>query len=238
MPRIPNIHIRTDPKFYSEGSLRMVIKVDEKKAARVKVFLKDFPNEVELGYRIGAMEFATKLHRLVVRCLKTGTPPKGVSWPPHSPATTKMLGPHKLLNLTGFYMRSIKILQGQSLSGTIAVGLPRGLKRPNGAKGSNKLTMRQIAQLNEYGGGKVPARPLWRPAYQQCGGAQGVKKSVTKWVRRVIKEEIKRCNMVGNSMSLNPRRGAADLNFDVNKLPTLRDSVSHAPVTGADDLPF
>lgn len=235
MPRIPNIHIRTDPKFTQGSSLRFVIKVDERKAARVQVFLKDFPNEVELGYKIGAQEFAAKLHRLIIRCLKTGTPPKGVSWPPHSPATVKMLGPHKLLNLTGFYMRSIRILNSK---GVIAVGLPRGLKRPSGYKGSNKLTMRQIAQLNEYGGGKVPARPLWRPAYQQCGGTQGVKKSVTKWIRQIIREEIKKCNMVGNTLALNQGRGAKDLSFDVNKLSTMKDTVSHATISGADDLPF
>lgn len=227
MAQLPNINIRTDPSDF-KGSLKFVIKLDEAKAGRVKVFLKDFPNEVELGYKIGAQEFATKLHRLVKRCLKTGIPPKGVSWPPHSPVTTKMLGAHPLLHLTGFYYRYVQIIQNKS---SVAVGLPRGLRRPSMMKGSSSLTMKQIAVINEYGGGKVPARPLWRPAYEQIGGKAGLKKCVTKWIRNVIKEEIKRCNMVSNTLSMTSTR-------NLLSGPTLKDLAGSSKVSGVNDLPF
>lgn len=231
MARLPNVNISTDPSFSKTSSIRFVIKLDERKAARVKVFLKDFPNEVELGYRIGAEEFARKLHRLVVRCLKTGTPPKGVSWPPHSPVTTKMLGAHPLLNLTGFYMRSITIINKGWSKGVIAVGLPAGLRRPSNIKGSSSMTMRKIAEINEYGGGKVPPRPLWRPAYKQIGGNQALKKSVSKWVRKIIREEVIRCNMVSTTMKY----------FSVSSLgPDIRGykGFNDAPLPKVDDLPF
>lgn len=227
MAQFPNIHIRTDPPNLS-GSIQFVVKIDERKAVRVHALLKDFPNEVELGYKIGAQEFATKLHRLVRRCLKTGIPPKGVSWPPHSPVTTKMLGPHPLLHLTGFYYRYIKIIQNKT---SIAVGLPSGLKRPAMMKGSSKLTMKQIAVINEYGGGRIPPRPLWRPAYEQIGGKVGLKKCVTNWIRKIIKEEVKRCNMVSNTLSMSSTKSLISG-------PTLKDWAGSSNVSGVNDLPF
>ena len=132
MARIPNVNIRSDPGNLMSGSMNFYIKVDGEKARRVQKFLDEFPGEVYMGSHEGALKFAKKLHQLVRRCLRTGTPPKGVSWPPHAASTIKSLGPHKLLNLTGFYMRSVKIIDNGPGS-TVAVGLPKGLKRPSSA---------------------------------------------------------------------------------------------------------
>lgn len=201
MARIPNVNIRSDPGNMMSGSMNFYIRVDGRKARRVQHFLDEFPGEVYIGSYEGALKFAKKLHQLVRRCLRTGTPPKGVSWPPHSEFTTKSLGAHKLLNLTGFYMRSIKIMDQGPVS-TIAVGLPKGLKRPSSAKGSHRLTMKQIAQILEYGGNKVPARPLWRPAFNEIGGNARLKKDITQGIRKKIRSSI--VALEKSSIYLNP----------------------------------
>lgn len=188
MPRIPNVNIRT-PSL--PDSITLMVKVDEHKSRKVQAMLNKFPQSVEKGYRLGSQEFANKLLKLVKRCIKTGTPPKGVSWPPHSPNTTKRLGPHPLLYLTGFYYKYIQIIQNRK---SIAVGLPRGLRRPSLMHGSSSLTMRQIALLLENGGATLPARPLWKPAYNQIGGMKELRKSVIKHLKNEIKKEIKKCN--------------------------------------------
>lgn len=238
MPRIPNIHIRTDPGNLSSGSLTFYIKVDGKKAKRVSAFLDDFPGEVWVGSREGACKFANKLHRIIKRCLKTGTPPKGVSWPPHSEFTVKSLGAHKLLNLTGFYMRSIKVMDK---GGTIAVGLPRGLKRPNNIKGSSTLTMKQIAQILEYGGNKVPARPLWRPAYNQVGGPAQLKKDITAGIRKQVRKSVQALESSSiYAKDITPSMGGNASYFDLippSYMKTFKPSSSDTD-NFPDDLPF
>lgn len=189
MARIPNVNIRSDPDNMMSGSMNFYIRVDGRKARRVQHFLDEFPGEVYIGSYEGALKFAKKLHQLVRRCLRTGTPPKGVSWPPHAASTVKRLGPHKLLHLTGFYMRSIKIMD-QGPGSTISVGLPKGLKRPSSAKGSSSITMKHIAQILEYGGPKIPARPLWRPAFNEIGGNARLKKDITQGIGKRMRAAI------------------------------------------------
>lgn len=225
----------------------MTIHIDRKRAKKVAVFLDEFPYEVEAGFESGAWEFAEKIHRIVTRCLKTGTPPKGVSWPPHSAVTTKMLGSHKLLNLTGFYLRHIEVGKNKSrefgvVRGTIYVGLPKNLKRPSSIKGSSRLTMREIAEINEYGGGKVPARPLWRPAYRQAGGAAGLRKATRKWVKFFIKEAIKSHGLDKPSRDFTAVVYTPKTYDFPDPLPKLKSTgVHNTPLPGippGDDLPF
>lgn len=244
MPRIPNVNIRSDPGNLMSGSMNFYIKVDGEKAKRVQKFLDEFPGEVYMGSHEGALKFAKKLHQLVRRCLRTGTPPKGVSWPPHAASTIKSLGPHKLLNLTGFYMRSIKIIdQGPAL--TIAVGLPRGLKRPSSAKGSSRITMKQIAQILEYGGPKIPARPLWRPAFNEIGGNARLKKDITQGIRKKIRESIIALEKITIRSDLGSRGSSSRSRYkgdwgnfwdDIPVTPKPQGYTPHSD--GPDDLPF
>lgn len=241
MARVPNINIRSDPGNIS-GSMNFYIKVDGKKARRVQKFLDEFPGEVYMGSYEGALKFAKKLHQLVRRCLKTGTPPKGVSWPPHAASTVRSLGPHKLLNLTGFYLRSIKIIDNGPGS-TIAVGLPKGLKRPSNAKGSSRITMKHIAQILEYGGPKIPARPLWRPAFNQIGGNTQLKKDITQGIRKQIRASIiaierstVRSNYSPESVRSKYRGNWGDFWDDI---PTTPSPKGYNPSDyGPSDLPF
>lgn len=236
MARIPNVRIRTDPKL-DQPSMNFFIKVDGNKSRKVQAFLDDFPGEVFMGSYEGALKFAKRLHQIVKRCLKTGTPPKGVNWPPHAASTIRSLGAHKLLNLTGFYLRHIQII-GNGPASTIAVGLPRGTKRPSNIKGSSGITMQHIAQILEYGGNKIPARPLWRPAYNQIGGNSRLKKYVTDGIRKQVRSSL----MAIEKSSIYPNSGSKASYLDLIPKELLSKSSQPKPQISSsgepDDLPF
>lgn len=234
MARIPNVRIRTDPKL-DQPSMNFFIKVDGNKSRKVQAFLDDFPGEVFMGSYGGALKFAKRLHQIVKRCLKTGTPPKGVNWPPHAASTIRSLGAHKLLNLTGFYLRHIQIIGNGPVS-TIAVGLPRGTKRPSNIKGSSGISMQHIAQILEYGGSKIPARPLWRPAYNQIGGNSRLKKYVIDGIRKQVRSSL----MAIEKSSIYPDSGSKASYLDLIPKELLnKPSKPQIPSSGEpDDLPF
>ena len=249
MARIPNVTIRSEPwKILPmkgedfQGSMNFFIKVDDGRARKVQAFLDEFPGEIYMGSFLGARKFARKLHQLVRRCIRTGIPPKGVSWPPHAASTVKRLGAHKLLNLTGFYLKSIRIVE-DLYRDTIAVGLPKGLRRPSNIKGSHSMTMKQIAQILEYGGPKIPARPLWRPAFQQIGGNARLKKDIINGIRKQIRSKLvsdQKYNIKGIGYEKEMQRGYrgnwGDFWSDVSFKSTPSTYIPHSD--GPDDFPF
>lgn len=176
--KVPNIDLR--------GLGEIKIYVNQNKNKLAVNLLNNVPKLLLQGYSIGANRFADRLYRIVTTCLKKGTPPKGVSWKPHAESTTKTLGSHPIMYLSGFYARYIRI--NTRKNGIVYVGLPQGLRRPSGLKGSSKRTMAQIARMLEYGSGDgdLPARPLWRPAYEQAGGKERLKKEVVNGLREAI----------------------------------------------------
>lgn len=192
--KVPNINLR--------GLGEIKIYVNQTKQKLAVNLLNNVPKLLVQGYSIGANRFADRLYRIVQRCLKKGTPPNGVSWKPHAQSTVKTLGPHPIFYLSGFYARYVKV--DTRKNGIIYVGLPQGLRRPSGLKGSSKKTMAQIARVLEYGSGDgdLPARPLWRPAYEQAGGKEKLKKEVVKGLRESINRYTQFYGSIVYSMSM------------------------------------
>lgn len=172
-----------------------VDKRDQQKAQRL---LDRQPEILRRAYNNAAMEFANKLLRVVKTCLNKGQPPagQGVSWPPHSPHTTKKYGEHTLLHLTGQYARTVQIMRNRN--GNIIVGIPPNVKkeRPTSksqegqSDGNSIRTLNQVAYILEVGTANIPPRPLWKPAYQSVGGTKEVKKLMVKHIRKEIRKEF------------------------------------------------
>lgn len=146
------------------GDLQIYINPPQK--AKADKLLKEMPELLTQAYLLAAQRFGERLARMAKSCLAHGLPPSGsgVSWPPHTAATTKRLGAHTLLYWSTQYYHAIRV---SKRGRNIYVGVPAGLKktRPDGYKGTNRLTLVQVAKILEYGGGNVPARPLWNPLW-------------------------------------------------------------------------
>lgn len=187
------------------GGLTVRLYVNKKEQAKAQRLLDKMPNIYNKAFERASKEFGEHLVRLVKKCLAVGQPPpnSGVSWKPHSESTIHNLGAHPLLNLTGTYMNSIGI---QRSKGRTWVGLK--YNRQGGSRNAygrfttgqarvnqnprSKLTLNQIAIINEFGSkdGKIPARPLWRPAWKSLGGnakyQETLKKELQKELRRYM----------------------------------------------------
>lgn len=171
-----------------------VDKRDQEKAQRL---LDRQPQILRRAYENGAKEFGAILLKIVRTCLNKGEPPKGqsVSWPPHSPHTIRRFGHHPLLHLTGQYARSVSIMKNRR--GNIFVGVPNVKKERMTSKsqkgtssGNSIRTLNQIAYILEVGTANIPARPLWKPAYQAAGGPKKIREIMVKHIRKEIRKEV------------------------------------------------
>lgn len=167
------------------------IYVNPKQQAKAQKLLDSMPHIYHEAYTKATITFGKKLARLVRRCIKIGQPPPGskVSWPPHTKNTIRRWGEHPLLNLTGTYMRAIKIQHNKSRTW---VGVPANL--PGGQKNS-KLTLNQIAMILEFGSTTgtnafIMPRPLWRPAWKCIAGNKNEKFKIT--LMRALQREIRK----------------------------------------------
>lgn len=169
------------------GNLR--IYSDPKQQAKAERLITRTPSILTEGYRKGTEKFGNQLLRMVRKCLNTGVPPRGVSWPPHSAATVKRYGEHTLLKLTGQYVRSITIVK---MKNRTFVGLPIGVHKVTFTGKVSKKTLNQVAIILEYGSrdGYVPPRPLWSPSYEAIGGKEVLKQAIVNELRKGIRKEI------------------------------------------------
>lgn len=177
------------------------IYVDPRKQMQAEKLITRTPQIMKKAYDLGSRKFGNQLLRIVKRSLNTGVPPPGseVSWPPHSVATLKKYGSHTflkkygshtLLNLTGQYARSVTIVNRKDRT---FVGLPPGLKKTTYFGKTSRKTLNQIAIMLEYGSrdGNLPARELWKPAYEAAGGADALQKSIRNEVRKELRKYTK-----------------------------------------------
>lgn len=173
------------------GDIR--IYADKTQQLKAERLIKKIPSILNNGYSRGSKNFGNKLLRIIKKSLSTGVPPPGsnVSWAPHSASTIKQFGEHTLLNYTGQYKRSVKLMETKS---RIYVGLPR-VKKVSAKSGKNtKRTLNQVAIMLEYGSrdGNLPARPLWAPAYKAVGGKPALKKEIRNELRKEIRKYTKK----------------------------------------------
>lgn len=166
--------------FPSPSSISLQVKL-EGDWQRVESAIGKIGKDIQYGYDIAVNQYAKRLLRIVRRCILSGTPPQnsGVRWQPLSPETIKRYGEHPLLHLTGAYANSIGFFQYGS---RIYVGLPLRVGRSS----SGGIIINQLAIILEYGNSKIPARPLWAPAYQSIGGSDGLRREIIKEIRRKL----------------------------------------------------
>lgn len=114
-------------------------------------------------------------------------PNSGVKWDPHSISTIKKYGEHTLLNYTGQYKRSVRIVKQKNRT---FVGLPPNLHRTLNSGKTSKRTLNQIAIMLEYGSrdGNLPSRPLWKPAFKAAGGKEALRKHVVNAIRKELRK--------------------------------------------------
>lgn len=152
---------------------------------------------IKQGYDKGTMQFAKSLHRLVLKCVSTGTPPPGVHWEPKSP---KSRNPDNLYVVTGRYQRAISIW---NKNGRLYVGL--GSKKQFASHSRRSITLLQLSQILANGttgagggksGGTIPPRPLWNPAFKALGGKKGLLREILKGIRSELLNKGIKANQV------------------------------------------
>lgn len=139
-------------------------------------------SSIQKGYDKGSNRFSKKLILIVRRAIRSGVPPPGggTFWSPLSEKTIKKKhGSHNIYHLTGLYMRSIGI---QKSGKRTWIGIPRGIKPSNTHA---RKTLNQIAIILEYGSrnGKIPSRPLWKPAFKAANKSNQLKKDIMWGIR-------------------------------------------------------
>lgn len=149
--------------------------------------IKSVPKILKDSYEAAATRWGERIVRMAKTCLKRGMPPpgSGVSWPPHAESTTRKLGEHTLLYWSGQYHNQIKLLRrGKYIFAGVHGSTNK--TRPDGRK--SNLTLLQVAKILEFGGGRVPARPLWIPLYESMGGNDKFKQELVKEIRKQLRK--------------------------------------------------
>lgn len=187
------------------GDLHIRLYANRSQQAKAQRLLDSMPNIYKRAFTRASQEFGERLVRLTKKCLAIGQPPpnSGVSWKPHSPSTIHNLGAHPLLHYTGTYMNSIGIQrsptrtwvglsynrQGGSRNarGRATAGSARATQKP-----PSKLTLNQIAIINEFGSkdGNIPPRPLWQPAWKSLGGNSAYQKLLRDCLRKELQKYL------------------------------------------------
>lgn len=154
---------------------------------KAEELLKKTPEILHQAYLNTAKRFGERLAKMAKTCLRNGMPPpnSGVSWPPHAASTTRRLGEHTLLYWSSQYYHAVGVYtRGRN----IFVGVKSSVKktRPDGR--TSGLTLLQVAKVLEFGGGKIPARPLWIPLFESVGGKAKFKQELVKEIRKQIRK--------------------------------------------------
>ncbi len=154
---------------------------------KAEELLKKTPEILHQAYLNTAKRFGERLAKMAKTCLRNGMPPSnsGVSWPPHAASTTRRLGEHTLLYWSSQYYHAVGVYtRGRN----IFVGVKSSVKktRPDGR--TSGLTLLQVAKVLEFGGGKIPARPLWIPLFESVGGKAKFKQELVKEIRKQMRK--------------------------------------------------
>lgn len=163
---------------------------------------KDRNNIIHKATRIACIEYGNTIVTAARRCIVTGIPPKGYTWPALSDFYSKTFNKskHSFYSLTGQYYRSIAVRKEKaSIAGgngrtkeIISVGLPSGVKKEAvpGGFGPQGLTLVQVARLLETGGkvgkGRIPPRPLWKGLFEQFPTDRQIKARIRKEILNYI----------------------------------------------------
>ena len=176
-----------------------VLYVDPAKIAKAERIIKEMPEIETRAFHKGCTNFGKMLATYVRRCIKTNTPPHGVSWPPHSEAYLKKYDVKGFWYLSGQMFRSIKLrnYQGGYYVGPNPTEKAVDPVNKYGRSRTSNLTLIQLARLLEVGTfagagsslytNYIPARPLFRPSFKAVGGTERLKKYLIDNLRKQIK---------------------------------------------------
>ena len=176
--------------------------VNKQNVEKVSRLIKSMPEIETIAYQKACTNFGKMLARYVRKCIMSNTPPRGVSWPPHSEDYLKKYNVKGFWYLSGQMLRSIRLRQYQ---GGYYVGPNPGEKAVDpvnkyGRSRTSKLTLIELARLLE-GGTKsnsaskhftndISPRPLFRPSFKAVGGTERLKKYLITNLRREVKKYL------------------------------------------------
>lgn len=163
--------------------------------------LRELP-EIEMNaYNKACTNFGKMLAKYIRGCIMYNTPPRGVSWKPHSKDYLKKYNVKGFWQLSGQMLHSIKL---RNYQGRYYVGPNPNEKAVDPVNKyersrKSKLTLIQLARLLEYGDGAdggdsshfhnyIPPRPLFRPSFNAVGGTERLKKYLITNLRRELKK--------------------------------------------------
>lgn len=169
--------------------------VDPNRLRKARKLISALPHIERNAYARGTDRFGAILVRIIKRAMKTGLPPGGrVSWAPLADKTLKKYkrtgrGTGKPWFWLGQMYREIGIHQAKRQGKY--VGFKPGVKAltmKSKQITEGRLTINRVANLLETGTMDfIPARPLFRPAFDEAGGTN-------KLTKYIIQEIRKECN--------------------------------------------
>lgn len=179
---------------------KLHIYADPEELARAEKLIKDTPHILWDAWKDACERYGKDIVKAAKRCINTGTPPKGASWPPLSPQYLRTVkGDDRIYYKTGQYEDSIGIhkdnvyyTNGKLAKQRYFVGLPLGIRKepavPNRKR--SPLTLIAVANILELGSPSrnIPPRPLWAPLYEQYGRGERIKRFVRNAIRRQLKK--------------------------------------------------
>lgn len=136
---------------------------------------------IKVGSMKGQRAAARELYKIVRRRLRNSEFSTPLSPDYAAQKASDGYDPDRILTRTGTYYRSIKIWQKGNAYYV-------GVKGRTFAPGS-KRTVGQIALMHEVGGGRLPARPLWAPAWKEFGGKRRLRALMMWHIKREIAKQ-------------------------------------------------
>ena len=162
---------------------------------KVKRFIDECPYLLQYGYENGVKEFGTKLVGIIRRAIASGRM-DGAQWAPLAEKTKEKYGDHPIYNLTGQYMRSIGVHYYKSRT---LIGIPINVRKTR-LSGKSTITLNQVAIILEYGtkNGRIPPRPIWKPAFEKAGGSKGLQKTLLRSIKKMVLDHHPELFVVSN----------------------------------------
>lgn len=140
----------------------------------------------------GARDFLERYKWALIKGVITNGAYVGRSWTPVSESYGKWkarkfgIGPDKILQATTHYVNALLNMSITQKDYLLSMDMKRGdLSKKSWDKG---ITMGNYMKVHEYGYGKIPARPLWQPAFDKIGGYQGCSDAVMGAIRKRLNE--------------------------------------------------
>lgn len=147
--------------------------------------LRTFPLKVEQAVNLANRDFS----RQYARKVKENILNEGASlrWPPHSQKYMEFKESFSSAGTYQFFGVLLGSIKTFKVGNQWAVGIEKGTANPfmSVIRGGNTLNVDEYAAVLEKGSPRrsIPARPLWRPSYNQIKGDRGLQLTVIKHLK-------------------------------------------------------